>query len=226
MRPIAGRGWRSTARPAWTCPCCFRCRPAPGGTTSPRSRVKDGHVTRIEEYLDSAKRSSIRGARGNLTSGPAHLPGSSSPRTSQVGLQIDSNTGEVDDPPRDGGPGGMPGPPPGRRAARRNPRPGLLVTENLLSVMHRPRTRISAIAVAILPAFCAAAMPAQAAGPTASASPTASPGASRQASPPAVPGLSIAVTDGRTLARPGHLTTTSWARSRAPSSSSPARRGY
>lgn len=30
-------------------------------------RVKDGHVTRIEEYLDSAKRSSIRAAREALS---------------------------------------------------------------------------------------------------------------------------------------------------------------
>lgn len=30
-------------------------------------RVEDGHVTRIEEYLDSAKRSSIRKARESLT---------------------------------------------------------------------------------------------------------------------------------------------------------------
>jgi ketosteroid isomerase-like protein len=32
-------------------------------------QVKDGHVTRIEEYLDSAKRSSIRAAREALSSG-------------------------------------------------------------------------------------------------------------------------------------------------------------
>jgi uncharacterized protein len=31
-------------------------------------QVKDGHVTRIEEYLDSAKRSSIRAAREALSS--------------------------------------------------------------------------------------------------------------------------------------------------------------
>jgi ketosteroid isomerase-like protein len=30
-------------------------------------RVQDGHVTRIEEYLDSAKRSSIRAARETLS---------------------------------------------------------------------------------------------------------------------------------------------------------------
>ena len=30
-------------------------------------RVQDGHVTRIEEYLDSARRSSIRAAREALT---------------------------------------------------------------------------------------------------------------------------------------------------------------
>lgn len=30
-------------------------------------RVKDGHVTRIEEYLDSAKRSTIRAAREAVT---------------------------------------------------------------------------------------------------------------------------------------------------------------
>ncbi len=30
-------------------------------------RVKDGHITRIEEYLDSGKRSSIRAAREALT---------------------------------------------------------------------------------------------------------------------------------------------------------------
>jgi len=32
-------------------------------------QVKDGRVTRIEEYLDSAKRSSIRAAREALSSG-------------------------------------------------------------------------------------------------------------------------------------------------------------
>src|SRR5215467_4298480 len=32
-------------------------------------QVKDGHVTRIEEYLDSAKRSSIRAATEALNSG-------------------------------------------------------------------------------------------------------------------------------------------------------------
>jgi ketosteroid isomerase-like protein len=32
-------------------------------------QVNDGHVTRIEEYLDSAKRSSIRAAREALSSG-------------------------------------------------------------------------------------------------------------------------------------------------------------
>jgi ketosteroid isomerase-like protein len=32
-------------------------------------QVKDGHVTRIEEYLDSAKRSSIRAAREAVSSG-------------------------------------------------------------------------------------------------------------------------------------------------------------
>jgi ketosteroid isomerase-like protein len=32
-------------------------------------QVRDGHVTRIEEYLDSAKRSSIRAAREALSAG-------------------------------------------------------------------------------------------------------------------------------------------------------------
>jgi uncharacterized protein len=32
-------------------------------------QVREGHVTRIEEYLDSAKRSSIRAAREAMTSG-------------------------------------------------------------------------------------------------------------------------------------------------------------
>lgn len=32
-------------------------------------QVRDGHVTRIEEYLDSAKRSSIRAAREAMSSG-------------------------------------------------------------------------------------------------------------------------------------------------------------
>jgi ketosteroid isomerase-like protein len=33
-------------------------------------QVRDGHVTRIEEYLDSAKRSSIRAAREALATAP------------------------------------------------------------------------------------------------------------------------------------------------------------
>ncbi|HYS31678.1 MAG TPA: hypothetical protein VEM58_05405 [Streptosporangiaceae bacterium] len=122
-------------------------------------------------------------------------------------------------------------------------------------MIHRLRTTISAVAVAILPAFGAAAGPAQAAGggqiarsgqatwtagaaggatvsrgagatvsrgagasvsrgagasgpgaakpPGRAGAPAGAAGPGRLASPPAVPGLSIAVTDGRNLARPG-----------------------
>jgi hypothetical protein len=49
-----------------TC-CAARCRAGPRSSCTPRCTCRCANITRIEEYLDSGKRSSIRAAREALS---------------------------------------------------------------------------------------------------------------------------------------------------------------